>query len=301
MKICEVHEDLAPKVHQFLCQREEFGRFRQWDPLFHYPWKTAEFPYGYALIDGEQVHGFLGTIFARRTIKGKSVVCCNISSWVVDESYRAGLGRAGRGLGKRLAEPILTRKDVVVTALTPNVLSKKSCESMGFQRLDSEQVAIPVFPGFRGWPGLGSYRELAISFEPWEFSPRLAEKERKICDDHRNLPCKHFLIESRESGEYCYGIATTSSIRRLATVDGNFLNLCYLSNTEFFVRHFRSFAGLLWKEGRIAAVRYDQRMIAQCVSKFTLRIAAPRLFHSADVGSPQVDLLYSELVLFNVY
>ena len=301
MKICEVHEDLAPRLRQFLCQREEFDRSKQWDPLFNYPWKTAEFPYGYALMEGEQIQGFLGTIYVRRTINGKSSVRCNISSWVVDENYRASLGKTGKGLGRKLAEPVLAHKDIVVTALTPNPLSKKSCESMGFKRLDSEQIAIPVFPGFRGRPGFGSNRELAISFNTSEIFARLAEKERKICDDHRNLPCKHFLLESQKSGEYCYGIATTNPIRRLAGIGGKFLNLCYVSNPEFFVRHFWAFAGLLWKEGHIAAVRYDQRMIPRSISRLAQRMVYPRLFHSTEVGSPQVDLLYSELVLFNVY
>jgi hypothetical protein len=54
MMICEVHEDLVPRVHHFLCQREEFGRFTNWDPLFNYPWKTAEFPYGYAMMDAAE-------------------------------------------------------------------------------------------------------------------------------------------------------------------------------------------------------------------------------------------------------
>src|ERR1700730_9818285 len=156
MMICEVHEDLAPSAHHFLCQREEFGRSTHWEPLFNYPWKTAEFPYGYALMDGKQIRGFLGTVFARRIINGKSTIFCNISTWVVDESYRASLGNAGRGLEKRLVEPVLAHKDVVVTALSPNVLSAKSCESMGFKHLDSEQVVIPVFPGFRGGPGIWS-------------------------------------------------------------------------------------------------------------------------------------------------
>ncbi len=68
-----------------------------------------------------------------------------MSTPVVDKSYRAGLGNASRGLGRRLLEPVLAHKDVVVTGLTPNVMSLKSCESMGFKRLDSELVVIPVF------------------------------------------------------------------------------------------------------------------------------------------------------------
>ncbi len=64
MMICEGHEDLVPKVLHLLCQREEFGRSANRDPLFNYPRKIAEFPYGYAVVDGQQIHGFLGAIYA---------------------------------------------------------------------------------------------------------------------------------------------------------------------------------------------------------------------------------------------
>jgi len=301
MIICEVHEDLAPRVHGFLCQREEFGRGTHWDPLFNYPWKSADYPYGYAIMDGDQVHGFLGTVYARRVIDGKSILSCNMTTWVVDESYRASLGKAGKGLGRRLVEQALAHKDVVVTNFTPSVPSAKSCESMGFARLDSEQVEVPVFPGFRGWQGFGASEKLVFSFKKSEISPRLSQKERKICDDHSHLPCKHFLIYSPKTAEYCYGIATSSPMRKLAMIGGKVLNLCYLSDSAFFVRHFWSFAGSLWKEDRIAVVRYDKRMISQTVSKMSRSAVVTRLFHTADLAGPQVDLLYSELVLYNKY
>lgn len=301
MMICEVHEDMAPRVHHFLCQREEFDGYTNWDPIFNHPWKTPEFPYGYAMVHEEQIQGFIGTTYARRTINGKSFIFCNISSWIVDENYRASLGKAGKGLGRRLIEPVLVHKDVVVTALTPNVLSAKSCRAMGFKPLDSQQVLIPVFPGFRGWPGFASSRKLQISFNPPEISSRLNQKECKIFDDHRNLPCKHFLIDSPKTGEYCYGIATTGPFRKLAMIGGRVFNLCYLSNPEFFARHFWPFASLLWKEDRTAVVRYDKRMIPQTVSTISGRGVVDRLFHAADIGGPQVDSLYTELVLYNKY
>jgi hypothetical protein len=109
------------------------------------------------------------------------------------------------------------------------------------------------------------------------------------------------LIDSPKTGEQCYGIATTGPIRRLAMIGGRVLNLCYVSNPEFFARHFWSFAGLLWKEDRIAVVRYDQRLISQTVSTLARRVAVARFFHAADLGDPQVDFLYSELVLYNRY
>jgi hypothetical protein len=187
MMICEVHDDLAPTVHEFLRQRREFSPTTHWDQLFNYPWKSSEFPYGYALIDGQrQIQGFLGTIYTPRTINGKSFLSCNLSCWIVDENYRASLGKAGKGMGRRMLDPVLGQKDVIATALSANVLSTKSFLSAGFKSLDSQQMIIPVIPGFRG---LGAIRKVEISFKTCEIGSRLNQHDREIWNNHRDLPC----------------------------------------------------------------------------------------------------------------
>lgn len=299
MMICEVHSDLAPAVHEFLRRRPEFSPSSHWDPLFNYPWKNPEFPYGYALVDGQrQIQGFLGTIYTRRTINGKSFLSCNLSCWIVDESYRASLGKGGKGVGRRMLDPVLMQKDVVVTALSANGLSTKSFLSAGFKSLDSQQMIIPVIPGFRGF---GATRKVEISFKTGEIGRRLNEHEREIWNNHRCLPCKHFLMDSPETGEYCYGIATTARIRRVAMIGEKLFNLCYVSNPEFFARHFWSVAGALWRENHLALVRYDKRLIPQTVSALGRPVTSPRWFYASGMEVPEVDLAYTELVLYNIY
>jgi hypothetical protein len=299
MMICEVHDDLAPTVHEFLRQRREFSPTTHWDQLFNYPWKSSEFPYGYALIDGQrQIQGFLGTIYTPRTINGKSFLSCNLSCWIVDENYRASLGKAGKGMGRRMLDPVLGQKDVIATALSANVLSTKSFLSAGFKSLDSQQMIIPVIPGFRG---LGATRKVEISFKTYEIGSRLNQHDREIWNNHRDLPCTHFLMGSPEKGEYCYGIATTLPIRRVAMFGEIIFNLCYLSNPGFFARHFWSLAGALWGEKRLALVRYDKRLIPHTVSAMARPVVSRRWFYASGIEVPEVDLAYTELVLYNLY
>lgn len=300
MTICEVHRDLAPAVREFLRLRREFSPGTDWDPLFNYPWKTPEFPYGYALVDGQrQIEGFLGTIYARRTIDGKSFLSCNLSCWIVDENYRASLGKAGKGVGRRMLDPVLGQKDVVATALSANVLSTKSFLSAGFKSLDSQQIVIPVIPGFRGF---GATRKVEVSFKACEIGSRLNEHEREIWNNHRSLPCKHFLMDSPETKEHCYGIATTVPIQRVPMMGEKVFNLCYLSNPDFFARHFWSLAGALWTENRWALVRYDKRLIPQAVSVAARSVTSqPQRWFYPCVEVPKVDLAYTELVLYNFY
>jgi len=299
MMICEVHDDLAPTVHEFLRQRREFSPSARWDRLFNYPWKNPDFPYGYALVDGQrQIQGFLGTIYTRRAINGKSFLSCNLSCWIVDEGYRASLGKTGKGVGRRMLDPVLGQKDVIATALSANALSTKSFLSAGFKSLDSQQMIIPVIPGFRGF---GATRKVEISFKTCEIGRRLNEQEREIWNNHRCLPCKHFLMDSPETVEYCYGIATTVPIQRAAMFGERVFNLCYLSNPEFFARHFWSLAGALWRENCLALVRYDKRLIPQTVSAMARPKISPRWFYASGIEVPEVDLAYTELVLYNIY
>jgi hypothetical protein len=299
MMICEVHEDLAPTVYEFLRRRPEFSPSTQWDQLFSYPWKNPQFPYGYALVDGRRrVQGFLGTIYTPRRINGKSFLSCNLSCWIVDESYRTGLGKSGRGVGRRMLDPVLEHRDVIATALSANALSTKSFLAAGFKSLDSEQMIVPVIPGFRGF---GAALEVEISFKTCDIGKRLSEYEREIWTNHRCLPCTHFLMDSPETGDYCYGIATTVPVRRVAMMGEKVFNLCYLSNPEFFARHFWSLARALWREKRLVAVRYDKRLIPQTVSRMARPVASPRWFYASGIEVPEVDLAYTELVLYNIY
>ena len=299
MMICEVHDDLVPGVHEFLRARREFSPRTHWDPLFSYPWKNPEFPYGYALMDSRgQIQGFLGTIYTRRTINGKFFLSCNLSCWIVDERYRASLGKAGKGVGRRMLDPVLGQKDVIATALSANVLSTKSFLSAGFKSLDSGQMIIPVIPGFRGF---GTTRKVEISFKTCEIGRRLSEYEREVWNNHRCLPCQHFLMHSPDTEEYCYGIGTTVPVRRVPIMGEKVFNLCYLSNAQFFARHFWSLASALWRERRLALVRYDKRLIPQTISAMARGVVSPRWFYASGIEVPEVDLAYTELVLYNLY
>src|SRR6516165_11952987 len=44
--------------------------------------------FGWVLVEGGDVVGFVGTIFSQRTIRGGTVRLCNINSWIVKQEYR---------------------------------------------------------------------------------------------------------------------------------------------------------------------------------------------------------------------
>jgi hypothetical protein len=291
--IREVHEDLIAPTKEFLGRQEEFGQGQSWEGLFRYNWKKKEYPYGYAALDGERVVGFIGTIFSERVVQGKKVPYCNITTWAVDADYRAML------LGLRLLEPIFKRKDVLITSLTPSDSSRDISEKMGFKLLEEEQVSVPILP--RLWPMPGQQEDRRISFDREEIGKQLEGEDRTIFEDHRELDCVHFLIKERDKGLYCYGIGTTSVLRRLRFLGAKWLNLCYLSNAEVFERNLPNLRNSLLKRGRFLLLRYDSRLIPERLSRIEFRDKRARQFKSKEFSSCKVDNLYSELVTFNKY
>lgn len=293
MVIREVHGDLIPHVTDFLAQQREFGNRRDWDGLFRYSWKRNEYPYGYAAMDGNKVVAFIGTIFSERVIQGKKVPYCNLSTWIVDSDYRARL------LGLLILERIFKMKDVFISSLTPSESSRDISEKMGFRLLEHSQITVPMFPAVA--PAPNGNANLLISFDGREIRNHLGEEDRAIYDDHSGLQCTHFLIKGNSTSLYCYGIGTSWTLRRLHAFGAKWLNLCYLSNVDVFVRNFQCFKKYVWRHGRFILLRYDSRLIPYRLSSIQFKTKRSRQFKSAAFTSSHIDNLYSELVTFNKY
>ncbi len=289
MEIREVHSEMMPAVKAFLANRDEMRDANNWDGLFNYPWKPGGFPYGYAIFNQEKMVGFLGTIFSERVIEGKTRICCNMTSWFVEPEFRKAT--------LRLCAPILRMKGLLITNMSPSDLAIEVCKTLGYEFLDREQVAVPVLP----FSSFGTRKRLLISFDPREIKGHLSAEEVRIFQDHSSLACKHFLIKERQSGRYCYGIATVSPIRRLRLLKGQWLNLCYLSDARVFARNYRHVRMELWRQGRFFLLRYDARLLPVQLSRIAIRDKKARQYKSSEPISCTIDNLYSELVTFNKY
>ena len=294
MDVCEVHEDMIPLVKRFLSNRQGFSDNQGWAGLFNYSWKLNGYPYGYALMSGGQIAGFLGTIFSERWVDGAKRICCNTTSWFVEEEYRDQMAAL------RLFGPILKMNGLVITNLSPTARAQHICEAFGYKALDSEQIAVPMLPGLASLLGL---RRKGISFtlEKTEIPAHLTPDELKIFEDHSGLACKHFLIVDRQTAEHCYGIATTTPLGRFRGLGAHWFNLCYLSNPSVFAKSFPWIKSGLWFEWRCIALRYDSRLVPTKLSSLALRRVQIRQYRSKEALPSAIDNIYSELVTFNKY
>src|SRR6266571_8166772 len=92
MDVRPVTSDQFPEIYPLLQSfknpsmlREDWRRM-----LFDLPWAVDEPHRGHGLYHNGRAVGFLGTLFSTRQIRGRTLRFCNLSSWIVDDAYRAG-------------------------------------------------------------------------------------------------------------------------------------------------------------------------------------------------------------------
>jgi acetoacetyl-CoA synthetase len=292
MELREVHEDMVEAVKTFLADREGFRDANGWQGLFNYPWKRPAYPYGYAITEGEEMLAFVGTIFSERLIGGEKRVCCNMNTWYVLETHR------NRKLGIHILKPLISRKDILITALSPGDLTVTVLGRLGFKLLDEEQIAIPIAPA--PLPAFARSGSPLLLFDDPGIPQFLNAQDRKIFEDHSTLACKHLLIKDKHSEQYCYAVATSSPMRKLSWMKGRWLNLCYLSNPDFFADNFQFLRNPLLARGYVALC-YDSRLIPRRISRLSQIKKKARQYRWKDQSLEKVDNLYSELVTFNKY
>jgi hypothetical protein len=88
--IREARADDFERVYPFLVEFENpYLKTEHWRQLFidHTGLQNGHF--GWVLVDGDDIVGFVSTILSERTIRGEAVRLCNTSSWIVKPAYRA--------------------------------------------------------------------------------------------------------------------------------------------------------------------------------------------------------------------
>ena len=306
MVITAVTDELVPQVMEFLRSRKEFGFSQDWHGVFNYRWKQENFPYGYAIVHEGQVLGFLGTLFCERVIGETSLVYCNLSVWVVDDSRKGA-----RSLALALLAPALKIKNILITCFTANEKGLNGLKKVGFKSIDDRQIALPTLTSYLAWPANGSFEAI---FDMETIARYLDEKDTRILSDHKHLDCSHFLLRDKITDQYCYvvGVMSPFRLRSVPWPVGALLqrvlsgywcfNICYSSAPRLLAQNIQFVNRSLWKHRNVLALRYDSRLVPQRLSFWEYKKPTVRLgFGSVDLQTQNIDALYSELVTYNIY
>ena len=255
---------------------------KDWEKIFITKWTQSPDHCGYALVDGDRVVGFIGTLFSKRIINGKQAKLCNITSWIVDPSFR--------NKSLLLLRPILQLRDYTITNLTPTIDTVSLFEKCYFEKLETSfKSFIPSFPLLRRKSkySLVTETELIRSY--------LNENELNIHKDHKEPICKHLIVKSLSS--YCYIVFNILKRKRLPCTQ-----FYYISNPELFLGATSWIQHYLFKKYKSMLTFFDSRLLKGIKTNSGIKcyLNAPRLFRSPNLSSVEIDNLYTELLLLRL-
>jgi acetoacetyl-CoA synthetase len=243
--------------------------------------------FGWVLVDGADVVGFMATIFGERTIRGETVRFCNLSNWIVKPEYRAH--------SLALLARVIADKSVIVTNLSPTAQVLKLIEKLGFTLMDkSERIILPVVTA------RSFLDRCEILTEPGAVEGALAGERLRFFWDHQ-LPHNHHMLLRTCAGD-CYVMMN----RSFKTIRGNlqlpFARVHHIGTPDIFVWHLEKLVVRVAASLKVVAMIVDDRMLQGTVPWHSfMRPGGKRkaAFRSKRLAAEDIDGLYTEAVLLN--
>jgi acetoacetyl-CoA synthetase len=253
-----------------------------WRRLFDYEWLDQKPNLGFVLTLGDEIVGFLGTVYARRQVRDRSGVVCNFTAWYILPEYR--------GWGPALLTAALDDQDVCYTSLTPSPTSVRMFEAMGFKCLDSQSIIF--FPLLHLDTLRGSRPEIIFDFDG--IRSLLNDDQRLIFNDHLAYECLHLVL--RDGAECAYLVVKRRRQWRMALSE-----LFYCSAPHILARHLERAKLAILRRQRTVALMADLRLFRTSVPRgVRIRRQEQALFRSSLFAPEELDNLYSELVLLPI-
>jgi hypothetical protein len=243
--------------------------------------------FGWVLVDGDVIVGFVSTILSERTIRGEAARLSNTSSWIVKPAYRAH--------SLALHAKVIVDKSVTVTNLSPTVQVLKLLEKLGFTLMDkSERIILPVVTP-------RSFMDRCeILTRPSAVQNALNGENLRFFQDHQ-LPFHRHVLLRTAAGD-CYVMLN----RTLKTVGGSlrvpFARVHYIGVLELFVRHLEKLVARVAASLKVVAMIVDDRMLRGTVPWHSfMRPGGERkaAFRSKTLTAEDIDGLYTEATLLN--
>ncbi len=279
-RIVEVDEsmfgDVRRLVDQFNNPNTTTG---MWSNALGPSWAPPGRAPGLAIVDGDRVTGYVGTLFVERVVAGRRLLFCNLHSSIVAED---GAAHAHRLLFRAAKVP-----GAVVTALTPVRKVHRALLGVGFGSLERWTHVLLAAP-----PTVSADR-VAELHDRDGFAERLRPDDRQRLEDHgTSSPCHHLLFADR--GRYCYVVYTRVGARVPYAL------VLHVSDAGLFASNSLVLRQAMMRHAAARFVAVDARLVAGPPPPRSVRVPVRRAYRSSGLEPAAVDHLYSELSTLNV-
>ncbi len=283
--VCKATLDHFDRIHPLLLHFRQTRLERdQWRRIFSLRWSRHHDHFGYVLMDGDRVIGFLGTLFFERTVRDREHRFCDLFCWIVPEEYRQH--------SLLLLFPVLKLQDTTLMSLTPSRGASLVLAKFGFMVLETHTVILPFLLS----PGGG--RGVRLVTEPERIRGLLSGQERIVFRDHDLPGCGQLLLQAEgDENRTCYLVFNT--VRKKGI---RFTQLYHVGDPELFRQGLSRLQRYFLLHNRTLFTLVDRRLLGGMrpgpCREHVLRY--PRLYRPAGLEPAQVDNLYSELLLMRL-
>jgi len=262
-----------------------------WLRLFDYEWFDGKPNLGFILADGDEIVGFLGTVYARRQTGSTTNVVCNLTSWYVRPDYR--------GWGTALLAAAIRDESISYTALTPGPLSRQVFTALGFKRLEERRIVMPLLLDAETL----SKPRPAILFDPGTVRRTLDKRQQQMFDDHTPYDCLQLILIAGSERAYIVVKRRTMSLRRLhrwflADVRFPYSEVLHCSAPPLLARYLEHVRLPILRRQRTLALVADQRLFP--VRPRGILKSDHTFYRSPLLDAGTFDKLYSELALLPI-
>jgi hypothetical protein len=276
--------DLFDRIYPLLATFGVRGMGRdEWYNLLSSRWFAGHDHFGYVLIENGEVVGFLGVFYHRCTVDGIEREIGSFFCWYVVEEHRR--------LSLLLLRPLLTRKELTVTSLTPSREATLIWDRFQFQVLEETVLILPLRPVVPFGP------RCELIDDPDRILELLNREDARILNDHRFPTCSHLLVRDPAANRSCYIIH--NRVRKKGVF---FTQLCHVSDPALAAAFFSRLSWFFFRKNRTLCTIVDRRLLQGHVPwpAYGYRLRYARRFRSEHLTASRIDNLYTELPLLQM-
>lgn len=239
----------------------------------------SDFPqYGYCLASEGNIVGVMLTFFFRQPALEGQPIRCNLSSWTVDERFRAYAGK--------LIMTAMRCREVTFLSITPAPITLKVTEGLRFQRFVGGQQAF--FPA------------LSLASSPMKVvmarsaSPELdflSPGEREVLLDHAHLGCDALICVQGDTA-YPFVFKSRRVLRGILPCS----QVIYCRSAEELSKCAGALGRYLLRQGRVLCLLDANAPVPGLVGRYFAGIG-PKYYKGPSPALPG-DLAYTEFVMF---
>lgn len=275
-----VTAELLPEFAAFLHQHLRRSRSTaDWEAGLRQQWASPPVGnHGFVLRDEGRIVGGIGAYYADRTLKGRTLRTCNITSWCVLDDYRQQSTRLGMAL--------LGQSGLHFTNFTPTAVVASTLKFLKFKEIDAGVTVFLNLPGIV--PGARVLtRDDAVA-------GALQATDLQAWRDHARFPWLHQVALGR-GGQWCHVVYKRWRYKGLPAA-----LVIHVSDKALFAALVRRFAAHLLARG-IVSTHVETRMLVRAPWPSARRQGFDaKLFRSDVLDASDVDYLYSESVALDL-